>query len=48
MGPVVSDKNKLPKLQFDWLSKVGKLTREDGTPKRYLDLTVEDILQLQN
>lgn len=44
MGPVVSDKSKLPKLRFDWRSTV---VLPDGTTKRYLDLTVEDIYNIQ-
>jgi len=44
MGPVVSDKSKLPKLRFDWRSMV---TLPDGTRKRYLDLTADDIYKIQ-
>lgn len=45
MGPVVSDKPKLPKLRFDWRSMV---TLPDGTnEKRYIDLTTNDIYDIQ-
>ena len=44
MGPVISDKPKLPKLRFDWRNIV---TLPDGTKKRYLDLTVDDIYSIQ-
>lgn len=44
MGPVVSDKFKLPKLRFDWK---GFATLPDGTKKRYLDLTTKDIYDIQ-
>jgi len=44
MGPVVSDKSKLPKLRFDWK---GLVILPDGTKKRYLDLTTKDIYDIQ-
>lgn len=45
MGPVVSDKNKIPKIQFDWRSKV---TLPDGTVKKYYELTPDEIISIQN
>ena len=45
MGPVVSDKNKLPKLQFDWNSTV-KLP--SGEIKKFYELTPDEIIEIQN
>jgi hypothetical protein len=43
MGPIISDKGNIPKLVFDWRSKV-KLP--NGEEKRYVDLTVDDIYDI--
>jgi hypothetical protein len=44
MGPVVSDKSKLPKLRFNWKTKV---TLPNGEVKAFYQLTTQEILDLQ-
>ena len=44
MGPVVSDKSKLPKLRFNWKTKV---TLPSGEIKAFYQLTTQEILDLQ-
>jgi hypothetical protein len=43
MGPVVSDKGKLPKIRFDWRSD-SPIKKQDGTYKKYFELTTDNIL----
>lgn len=44
-GPIISDKNKLPKIKANWF---GDVKFPDGTTKKLKDLTVDDIYAIQN